>query len=189
MEPSGLYFFDKVYDVNRSNTIVKDLDKLKWIPFNKTTGKGRLVQHYGYYFNYDDYTVDELAPEMPNVIKDLKAELINKCTELKLPADDFDQCIVNNYYPGQGITPHIDHSAFGPVIGCFTFCSGGNMRFSMTGHNPHQIYTTSGSLYIMSDDARYKWKHEMPCSKSDIVNGEEIQRGRRISVTFRKVVK
>jgi alkylated DNA repair dioxygenase AlkB len=40
------------------------------------------------------------------------------------------------------------------------------------------------SLVVMTGDARYKWQHEIPARLKEL-NG--FVRGRRISVTFRKV--
>ena len=47
-----------------------------------------------------------------------------------------------------------------------------------------EVLIEKESLYIMSGESRYKWKHEIKQRKYD--NG--IPRKRRISVTFRKIV-
>ncbi len=39
----------------------------------------------------------------------------------------------------------------------------------------------------MSEDAKYTWKHIMVGRKSDIVDNIKVDRGRRISITFRNV--
>lgn len=44
------------------------------------------------------------------------------------------------------------------------------------------------SLVVLKDEARYLWTHGIAKRKTDIWNGEKIARGRRISLTFRKVV-
>jgi hypothetical protein len=36
--------------------------------------------------------------------------------------------------------------------------------------------------------ARYEWTHEIPTRRSDAIDGERLPRGRRISLTFRKVI-
>ena len=111
-----------------------------------------------------------------------------KCRELKLPSE-FNQCIINNYYPGQGISKHIDDERYGDVIGCFTLNGGCNMLFEYygVGRNSIEQRVEPNSLYIMSGESRYRWLHSMPQRKSDYVNGKKIKRVRRVSVTFRKV--
>ena len=90
----------------------------------------------------------------------------------------FNQCIINNYYKGQGISPHIDVTSYGGVIGCFTLGSGAIMKFSY-GDEDVEIYVKPNSVYIMSGDSRYKWKHSMPVKKT--------RKDRRVSITFRNV--
>ena len=98
----------------------------------------------------------------------------------------FDQLIINKYLPGQGIAPHIDKpSQFGPYIACVTLGSGVEIQFSKTGEETIPIYVEPNSLYIMSGDARYTWKHGIASRKSDLVSDQKIARGTRISLTFR----
>ena len=52
------------------------------------------------------------------------------------------------------------------------------------GPDKKSIYLEHRSLLILKDDARYKWKHGITPRKID--NG--VRRGRRISLTFRKVI-
>lgn len=44
------------------------------------------------------------------------------------------------------------------------------------------------SLLCIVDKARYEWKHGIVARKSDAINGKRIQRERRLSLTFRKVI-
>ena len=99
----------------------------------------------------------------------------------------FEQCIVNNYESGQGINKHIDLDAFGPVIGCFSLGSGCTMRFSLDEERV-DIYIEPNSLYVMSGDARSKWTHEMPATKTDLIDGKRVSRNRRVSLTFRSII-
>ena len=41
----------------------------------------------------------------------------------------FNQCIVNNYLSGQGISQHTDIKSYGDIIGCFTLGGGATMTF------------------------------------------------------------
>jgi hypothetical protein len=44
------------------------------------------------------------------------------------------------------------------------------------------------SVLVMSDVARYQWKHGIPARKHDSYEGEDYTRGRRLSITFRSIL-
>jgi hypothetical protein len=44
------------------------------------------------------------------------------------------------------------------------------------------------SVVSLTGAGRYGWTHEIPARKSDFMNGAKVDRGRRISLTFRKVI-
>jgi alkylated DNA repair dioxygenase AlkB len=197
----GLFHGNNVLTNEKSQNIISCLDKRGWTPIGSTDdekiteikkGKRRIVQQFGYYYDYNDGSVLQKAPDFPDFIKDLADILTQKCKELNLTDNNyvFNQCIVNNYFPGEGISSHTDSPKFGKVIGCFTLGSGSLMRFmnkTSNINNEYELYTENRSLYIMSSDARYTWLHQMEQNKSDVVDGMKIPRGRRISITFRYV--
>lgn len=45
------------------------------------------------------------------------------------------------------------------------------------------------SLVVMQGDARYSWKHSIPPRKKDTYEGRIIERSRRVSLTFRTILK
>jgi alkylated DNA repair dioxygenase AlkB len=52
------------------------------------------------------------------------------------------------------------------------------------------VYLTPGSLILMSEEARYCWKHEINRKPGfQIWEGQELNQRRRISVTLRKLCK
>lgn len=180
----GLYYFSDIGDIS---FIMEELDKLEWAPITASPNS-RLVQHYGYKYNYDTKNIYEKTQDMPDFIQNLQDVLKEKCLGLDIIDEKykFNQCIVNNYEKGQGISKHIDLKSFGNVIGCFTIGGGSTVIFR-NGIEKEEIYVEPNSLYIMSDDARYKWTHEISPNKNDMVNGKRVPRSRRISVTFRSV--
>lgn len=201
MTVNGLYFIEHAISDQLSDDTIKKLDEdqiNKWIPLSTSASSknnaSRVVKHFGYKYGYNSYRIDEPAPLMPGHITVLRDIITEKCKELKL-FDNlkdkkfvFNQCIVNNYNEGQGISTHTDLLKFGEIIGCFTLGGGAIMKFRNKALNQeHDVYTTNTSLYIMSGDARYNWTHEMPFGKSDTINGVKIDRTRRVSVTFRYV--
>src|SRR5688572_5665728 len=75
----------------------------------------RRVQHHGYRYDYAARKVDPsmyLGP-LPAWAQPLAARLV---ADGHMPASP-DQLIVNEYEPGQGISPHVDCiPCFGPVV-------------------------------------------------------------------------
>lgn len=190
--PPGLHYFSNFV----TDDYTKKIDELPWVSVHKDYAGSRRVQHYGYYYNYDRSDTFRVAPEMPSFIMDIKENIMKKCIELGLteiyPNLKFDQCIVNNYYPGQGISYHTDHYKFGPVIACITFNSGSLMSFMLPQQGEkdkivYDLFTEPGSVYIMTGAVRSNFLHKMDARKNDVVDGVKIPRGRRISVTFRQV--
>ena len=166
----------------------KTLDFLKaskdWFPVGGSA-KSREVIHYGYKYNYKSGNVKEEATPFPEFAKKL-VEIIKE----KIPLEnekEFSQCLINKYVDNQGIAAHIDALTFGKYICCFTLGRGANLHFSK-GDAHIDLYTEPNSLYIMSGEARYSWKHEMKKLIYDVVNGKKVKRGERISVTFRSIL-
>lgn len=121
-----------------------------------------------------------------NILLHLVKILQNKCDDNNIKYKPFEQCIINAYEPGQGIGKHIDSLNFGDVVGCFSGGSGAHIIFK-NNEEKYQVYIEPNSLYIMSNDARFKYTHEMSACKSDKVNGERIKRDKRFSITFRYI--
>ena len=67
-----------------------------------------------------------------------------------------DQVIINEYKPGQGISPHIDcESCFGPRIFSLSLGSQVIMEFTQDGNPKKEILLTPRSLVMMYGEARY----------------------------------
>ncbi len=182
----GLYYVNDLKEDNMKN-ITEELDKLNWVKLSNSQNS-RMVQHYGYKYDYKTYNINVKCEPMPGFLNLLKLLLTDICIQLNIINNDyeFNQCIVNNYLPGQGISKHIDVKKYGDVIGCFTLGSGATMTFKNKSEE-EDLYVNPNSLYIMSGDSRYVWSHEMAQKKYDIVDNIKINRERRISVTFRNV--
>jgi alkylated DNA repair dioxygenase AlkB len=149
------------------------------------------VQHYGYRYDYKARSVDPssmyLGP-LPNWITPF---IQKKLFKDNLVEQAPDQLIVNEYEPGQGISPHIDCvPCFAETIISLSLGSSALMVFShgSTGEQV-SLLLEPRSLLIMKGEARYQWKHSIPGRKTDIHQGEIIERRRRVSLTFRNVIK
>jgi len=189
--PKGLEVHNDVIDEKASDELFEFLDGKKWKSLSDSKNS-RKVQHYGYVYDYKSRSVSQKGEEIPDLFQPLIEYLINKTGISSFPEeklaeqDSFNQVIVNNYEAGQGISAHTDVKDYGKVIACFTIGSGAMMRFTKDS-SEYDLYVKANSVYIMSGESRYKWKHEMISRKSDVLDGKKIQRGRRISITFRTV--
>lgn len=122
------------------------------------------------------------------------------------------QAILNLYHPGEGISPHVDLlRRFGDGIVGISLGSGCVMSFlkgpSEEGHREiagiqvpetsskdeenWRLYLPERSIIVLSEEARYEWKHGIQGRTEDFVEGEDghegewITRGVRLSITFR----
>jgi len=105
------------------------------------------------------------------------------------------QCILNLYYPGQGISPHVDlPSRYEDGIVGISLLSSTVMEFTsvIDGRDSFALRLKPGSVYVLSGQARYDYKHGIPYREEDIVldgDGVEtrIRRGVRMSITLRRM--
>lgn len=180
---SGLRYFSDYIDEKTEEFLLQKIDSQSWLSDLK-----RRVQHYGYKY---DYKARRITPDLkigaiPDWLADLCGELYANKIFAKIP----DQVIINEYQAGQGITPHIDCvPCFGETIASISVYTPCVMEFTHieTGEKFSQLLEPR-SLLAFSGEARYKWQHAIPQRKTDIVDGQKIIRGRRISLTFRTVI-
>jgi hypothetical protein len=104
------------------------------------------------------------------------------------------QVIVNLYRPGEGIKAHVDLvGRFGDGVVGVSLGSGCVMRFGrVRGAGEYGLYLHPGSVVMMCGEARYGWTHGIEGRVGDVVesvhgdgDGEWVERGVRVSVTFR----
>jgi len=100
------------------------------------------------------------------------------------------QAILNFYYPGEGITPHIDLlQRFGDGIVGVSLT--GNCVMDMErGNEKHGVFLPERSIMALTGEARFDWKHGIGQRVSDFVESTSkenrwVERGIRLSITFR----
>ena len=179
---SGLQYTPNYLEPDHERRLLETVDSLPWLDDLK-----RRVQHYGYKY---DYTARKVDPDMylgplPEWAAALGRKLLDDGLFPQLP----DQLIVNEYQPGQGISPHVDcEPCFADTIASITLGSGCDMNLIRVedGHKLVQ-YLERRSIIVMKDEARYHWRHAIPARKSDVRDQQRALRGRRVSLTFRNV--
>ena len=176
---NGLTYIPNFLNKEEIELLIKSINNEKWM-----TDLKRRVQHYGYKYNYKSRSVDRsmYIGELPIWSLDVisKFEKYINFTP--------DQLIINEYEPGQGIASHIDcQPCFGDTI--LSVSLGHCLMDFMNIRNKKKesLFLETGSLLILSGEARYEWTHGIVPRKSDIVNFVKVLRELRISMTFRKV--
>jgi alkylated DNA repair dioxygenase AlkB len=154
--------------------------------------RSRRVQQYGYAYDYASLSITS-APPIPDELQRLISELQQK----GLLNKHVNQIIVNEYKPGQGITPHVDHVKwFGEEVASLTLQSGCKMILSNPSKSINQsIYLDRKSLIRLTGLARWHFLHSIAATKSDPIKNTQTNqinmkpRGTRVSITFRQVVR
>lgn len=192
----GLFIVRDFIDVDTEKALLAHFDTKQW-----DSSMQRRVQHYGYRYDYKARKIDqtmraEALSECAVVIASRISALRKKDGSLVIDAnsDDatkaeqeqqFDQLIVNEYRPGQGISAHVDcKPCFRDGIASLSLGSDAVMQFRRLHHANADVALERRSLLILTGDARYNWTHAIPARTND--NG--VERDRRVSLTFRTVI-
>ena len=179
----GLRYFEEVIGAVQEMELLQKIDASVWID-----DLSRRVQHYGYKYDYRARSIDpsfHLGP-LPDWLQELGESLYNRKMISFFP----DQAIVNEYMPGQGISPHVDcEPCFGSSIASISLESALVMDFkNIAGGTKSSVMLPSRSLVVLEGPSRYEWTHAIAGRKSDTFNHQKWNRRRRVSITFRKVV-
>lgn len=179
----GLSYYPEFISPELHDTLLREVDAQPWRGDLK-----RRVQHYGYRYDYKARSVDisMRLGDLPEWARQV-AEMFR---ERGLVGEMPDQLIVNEYEPGQGISPHVDcEPCFGEPVISLTLGSGCVMNFTCKESGEVvPIYLEPRSLVVLAGAARYDWMHSIPSRRSDPWQGRTIPRERRVSLTFRKVI-
>jgi alkylated DNA repair dioxygenase AlkB len=157
----GLTLIKDAITVDQEEEIVSFLDNQDWDNRYK-----RRTQYYGYDYEYRTRGLTKIGDgSMPSIL--LSPQIMSLINP--------DAIIVNEYYAGQGITPHVDASCWGNRIVIVSLLSDTVMMLhGNLVEVPLQL--PRRSILILEDDARYKIKHSI-----------SHQGERRVSLTYRTI--
>ena len=180
----GLRYIADYITEHQHDWLLSTIDKQPWDYFGK-----RRVQHYGQKYDYNEQQKkDDLeVTEFPEWLKRL-------C--LKLQKDGYmpkiaNQVLISEYQPGQGIGDHTDKEAcFMNTICILSLRSSCVMNLTLTSDKTKKvpIWLASGSLAVLSADAKNKWMHGIPARKTDVWDDRKYARQRRVSLSFRRLI-
>lgn len=147
----------------------------------------RRVQQYGYRYDYKARAVsaaDRLG-DLPSWAVDIARRLVDYDYFESLP----DQVIVNEYLPGQGISPHTDRTTcFGPTVASLSLGADIVMDFSCNDERAGALLLPRRSMLVLRGESRSVWRHGIAQRRRDIVDDRSRERKRRVSLTFRSVL-
>lgn len=96
--------------------------------------------------------------------------------------------VINEFLPGQGIAPHVDHLEFGPTVVAVSL--GGATVLDL--HDPTTparekvlLDVQPRSLWVLGGEARSRWLHGIAPRSRDLIGGMARPRERRVSITLR----
>jgi alkylated DNA repair dioxygenase AlkB len=178
----GLRYISEYISLQEESDLIRIIDTQPWI-----TELKRRVQHYGYRYYYKQQHMGggtSLGP-LPEWFQPYCSRLHQSGAFPALP----DQVIINEYQTGQGIAPHVDRTRFDRTVASISLGSPCMMDFihSETGEKT-SLLLEPRSLLLLSDNVRYAWKHGIAPRKTDRYGSRIIQRSRRLSLTFRKLI-
>lgn len=177
----GLLYIPDYITRDEEDDLLEKIDTGIWLHDLK-----RRVQHFGYKYDYRARNIDAgmRLDSLPKWLLKLAVKLHLDGHFKEVP----DQVIVNEYEPGQGISPHIDcEPCFADTVVSLSLHSTAVMEFSKEAEKI-SLLLEPRSAVVLAGKARYDWKHCIPSRKKDLFQGHVFPRKRRISLTFRKVI-
>ena len=174
--PQGLSLIPEFISTDEEQKLINLVDSSDWLGDLR-----RRVQHYGWKYDYRSRSIQPssyLGP-LPEWADNLASRLVDHGLVSEKP----DQVIVNEYIEGQGISKHVDcPSCFRGTIVTISLNETWSMIFRRR-NEKYEMLLPRRSAACMNGSSRYDWTHEIPQRKTV---GKKL-RGRRISLTFRKV--
>lgn len=178
--------------------VLGELDPEQWEQAPWAQILSRRVQHYGFPFNYHTLLLDYGAVTPP-VPRHCALALQRAAAFLDNPHMPITQMTVNEYEKGQGIAGHVDSKAcFGPAVIIISCAAGITMTLQKRvepskscplpkGSRKH-LWLSPRSLLILQREARFDWSHAIATRFRDQVDGRMVERGKRLSFTFRQAL-
>jgi alkylated DNA repair dioxygenase AlkB len=173
----GLRYYPDYLDQSAHDEVLAVVDSQKW---QARGGRGMQIHGHNYHHTRGIYRIGDL----PGWANDLAVRLWR---DGLTPAVS-DQVIANEYPPGAGIHPHVDLEDFDDTIVSLSLGSTCVMQFTEHGsHRVEEWLLEPCSALVLAGEARHTWTHGIPARQSDLWMGRDLPRGRRVSLTFRRM--
>ncbi len=172
---SGLRYLPDFISPAEEARLLELVDAMPW-----SSEYSRRRQHYGQAYYAGQERKIEILP-LPGWLGELAEQLKRDDILKAAPA----MALINEYLPGQGISPHVDLGQTETVTS-LSLGSGCVMEFTrLEGPETISLWLEPRSLAVMQGEARHRWKHGISKRKKDLFAGRTLVRERRVSITFR----
>ena len=180
---TGLRYIPHYIASEAHDVLLQTIEQQTWLGDLK-----RRVQHYGYKYDYKARRID-LSMRLGN-LPTWADELATRLWQEGIFAEKPDQLIINEYEAGQGIAPHVDcEPCFSDTIVSISLGSACVMDFiHLATKDKKPCLLEVGSAVVLQGESRYDWQHTIAARKTDVFENQTYKRGKRISMTFRKVL-
>jgi alkylated DNA repair dioxygenase AlkB len=174
---SGLQYIPRYLDAATHDRLLAAADEGDWLEF-----PDRRMQIFGYSYTREKgmFRIGDLPLWGQTLAARLERDGITPYLA--------DQLVANDYAAGRGIAPHIDGPFCTDTIVSISLGSSCIMEFTNESGGHEEQFLEPMSALIMAGEARLKWKHAIPARTQDSWSGRDWPRGRRISLTFRKMI-
>ncbi|HIO47718.1 TPA: alpha-ketoglutarate-dependent dioxygenase AlkB [Candidatus Poribacteria bacterium] len=181
--PEGAKLLEEYITTAQEDDLIQAVDKESWLVDLK-----RRVQHYGYSYDYRARSVnlENKIGDLPEWITQISESVGQEFFNGHAP----DQLIVNEYRGAQGIAPHVDcEPCFMDGIVSISLLEPCRMDFvHQKTQKQMDCILPPRSLLFLEGESRYDWTHGIRPNKNTIVDEKKLERGRRLSLTFRRVI-
>jgi alkylated DNA repair dioxygenase AlkB len=168
--PSGLLYCPGFIDTRAEQALLAAIESLpvREARFRQYTARRRVVRFgEGDYLEAEpDQPTDHPRIEFPDFLLDVREQV---AAWLGMPAGDFVHALCTEYAPGTPIGWHRDAPHFEIVAG-ISLASACRMRFRPLDKARHDdVFARElqpRSLYVMRDDIRWFWQHNIPPVKA-----------------------
>ena len=172
--PPGLVFQAELLSPTEELDALRTIDALEFheIRMHGVVAK-RSARHFGVDYDYERRAAVSTADPIPEWIEPVRARAAGLA---ELAPESLVEVLVQRYPEGAQIGWHRDAPAFGTVVGV-SLLSATRMRFRRDVDGARESYELElprRSGYVLAGDARTKWQHHVPPTKS-----------LRYSITFR----
>jgi len=176
--PEGLVYQTGFLSEAEEAELVEWIDQQPW-----DTKYSRRRQFYG-----QSYYEDAIHTPVPSLFQVLAQRLFDEGLVLAVP----DHVLLNEYLPGQGIAAHLDEMPHPESqVVTISLLDTYPMEFAKIGGKEiYEVRLERRSVAVMSGPSRTEWTHEIVKRKADVIQGGGRRvRGRRISITYRTMLK
>lgn len=180
MNVPGLFLTENFLSATEEKQLLKCIDDGEWKDNRQGTRK---VQIYGPWHDANYRIIPGKVSDHPQFLKDLAKKLhdsIDDKNKSKLLDQNTCEVYINEYVDKDSLQYHFDHpGTYDENIYGISLCNDAFMGFKNS-DGLNKVLIPTRSLYVMSGDSRYKYKHGI--NKGWITN-------RRVSITFRTIKK